>query len=98
LLDRLGTLPAFGPAGFYAFTVAFALGGVVLGIGIVRSDSAPRWAGAALVIAGLVGVVGSFIDLGTVALGGRWTLVLVSFTGCAVRTARPASLATAAMS
>lgn len=88
MLDQLAALPAFGPVGFYAFAVAFALGGVVLGIGIIRSDSAPRWAGSALVIAGLVGVAGSFIDLGSVVFGGVWTLVLVSFTGCAIRTAR----------
>ncbi len=88
MLDELAALPAFGPVGFYAFAVAFALGGVVLGIGIIRSDSAPRWAGAALVIAGLVGVAGSFIELGPVVFGGMWTLVVVSFTGCAIRTAR----------
>jgi hypothetical protein len=88
MLDKLGALPASGPVGFYAFTVAFALGGVVLGIGVIRSDSAPRWAGAGLVVAGLVGVAGSFINLGTVVFGAVWTLVLVSFTACAIRTAR----------
>jgi hypothetical protein len=88
MLDHLGTLPASGPVGFYAFTVAFAFGGVVLGIGIIRSDSAPRWAGASLVVAGLVGVAGSFINLGALIFGGVWTLVLVAFTGCAIRTAR----------
>ena len=51
MLDQLAALPAFGPVGSYAVTVAFALGGSVLGIGIIRSDSAPRWAGSALVIA-----------------------------------------------
>jgi Domain of unknown function (DUF4386) len=91
MLDQLGNLPASGPVGFYAFAVAFAVGGVVLGIGVIRSDSAPRWAGAGLVIAGLGGVAGSFIELGPVVIGGVWTLVLVSFTACAIRTARAAS-------
>ena len=87
MLDQLAALPAFGPVGFYAFAVAFALGGVVLGIGIIRSDAAPRWAGAALLVAGLLGLAASFIDLGLVVSAGIWTLVLVSFTGCAIRTA-----------
>jgi hypothetical protein len=91
MLDELGNLPASGPVGFYAFAVAFAVGGVALGIGVIRSDSAPRWAGAALVAAGLVGVVGSFIKLGPVVFGGVWTLVLISFTACAIRTARATS-------
>jgi hypothetical protein len=88
MLDQLAALPAFGPVGFYGFAVAFAVGGVVLGIGLIRSDSAPRWAGAALVIAGLLGLAGSFIDLGLAVSIGAWALVLVAFTACAIRTAR----------
>jgi hypothetical protein len=92
MLDRLGELAPFTAFGFYAFTVAFAVGGLLLGLGLLAGRSAPRWAATALLVASMVGLLGAFLPLDAVVSTGAWAAASVAFTGCAVALVRPRSL------
>jgi hypothetical protein len=89
MLDRLGELAPFTAFGFYAFTVAFAVGGVLLGVGLLAGRSAPPWAATALLAASTIGLLGAFLPLGAVVGTGAWVAASVGFTGCAVALVRP---------
>jgi hypothetical protein len=89
MLDRLGELPATGRFGFWAFAVAFAVGGLVLGVALLVGRSAPIWAAIALILTPLTALVGSFVDLGGVVGVIGWAVATVGFAGCAITLVGP---------
>jgi hypothetical protein len=89
MLDRLGELPATGPFGFWAFAVAFAVGGLVLGVALLVGRSAPIWAAIALILTPLTALVGSFVNLGGAVATIGWAVATVGFTGCAIALVNP---------
>ncbi|MEV4512263.1 hypothetical protein AB0K00_25275 [Dactylosporangium sp. NPDC049525] len=84
MLDRLGELPPFTTFGFYAFGVAFAVGGLLLGAAVLIGRTAPRWAAVALLAASCVALLGSYVPIGAAAATAGWAVASAGFIGCAV--------------
>jgi hypothetical protein len=91
MLDRLGDLAPFTTFGFYAFAVAFAVGGLVLGVALLVGRSAPRWAAMALLLASATALVGSWVNLGGLIGTVAWAVATVGFAGCAIALVKPLS-------
>jgi hypothetical protein len=89
MLERLGDLPPFTTFGFYAFTVAFAAGGLLLGAAVLVGRTGPRWAAAALLAAACTGLLGAFVPVGAAVATGAWAVAAAGFIGCAVALLRP---------
>jgi hypothetical protein len=89
MLDRLGELPPFTTFGFYAFTVAFAVGGLLLGAAVLAGRTAPRWAAVALLAAAAVALLGAYFPVGAAVGTSAWAVASVGFIRCAVALLRP---------
>jgi hypothetical protein len=92
MLDRVGELPPFTTFGFYAFTVAFAVGGLLLATAVLIGRTAPRWAAVALLAAAFVALLGAYVPLGAAIGTGAWALASAGFIRCGVTLLRPHSI------
>lgn len=91
--EHLSELPALGPFGYYAYSLGFVVGGVILGVALFRGRIVPWWAGACLAASGVIGLLGLLTPLGTAAAAAvaliAWVLVTVAFTACLPHLVRP---------